>query len=263
MAIATLKPTATAAAAALKLSSDPEAEALRQDVLRIFADASSNSERSLQRAIGPSETGHPCPRNIAHKLAGTPHSSGMGLDPLPSILGTAAHAWAAEALERENAKTPGRFIIEHRVEVAPAYLHFPPLTGSGDGFDTWRGTVLDWKWLGTTQWREYTTGYVSEQYRAQTHQYGLGFQRLGYDVKRVALVIIPRNKSLRETFVWSEPYDPAIANATVERLRQIQMVMAAGYRPNDINPRPGGGCYFCPFKGRESGGLCESHGKAA
>jgi hypothetical protein len=262
MAIAMLTPTAVAARTTEKLSSDADAEALRQDVLRIFRDAANNSDRNLQRAIGPSETGHPCARNIAHKLAGTPETDSKHLDPLPSILGTAAHAWAAEALERENRRTPGRFIIEHRVTVAPAYLHFPPLTGSGDGFDTWTGTVLDWKWLGTTQWREYLNGYVSAQYREQTHQYGLGFANLGYDVKRVALVIIPRNKSLRDTFVWSEAWDSAVAHATVARLRQIQLVIAAGHRPNDIRATPGGGCYFCPFKGGEDKGLCGQSGKA-
>jgi hypothetical protein len=56
----------------------------------------------------------------------------------------------------------------------------------------------------------------------QAHLYGRGFALLGKPVKNVALAFMPREGSLRDIFVWTEPYDEAIALQALERFRTIR-----------------------------------------
>lgn len=231
-------------------SNGPESEALRLKIIKMVTDASNGAARSLQKAIGPSEIGHPCTRQVAFKVAGIPKNPSW-LDPMPSILGTAFHAWMEANLPRDE------WIPERRVHVTDT------LSGHSDAYHIPTRTVVDWKLLGNTAHRDYSGGYMSSQYRVQGHSYGLGFANAGYPVDRVALAIFGRAKTLQDLYVWSEPWDPAVAQRAVARLGIVeQYVAATGAGPGNrapllaIEPTVGDTCYFCPFKGQATNGLC-------
>ncbi|WP_232524345.1 hypothetical protein [Nocardiopsis gilva] len=86
-------------------------EGIKRTLTDVIMAASANAPRSRQRRIGPSEVGDPCPRRLAYKLLDWPTVNDGG-DPWPSIVGTATHAWLADALLLHNDKEPGRFLIE-------------------------------------------------------------------------------------------------------------------------------------------------------
>jgi hypothetical protein len=234
-------------------SNGPESEAMRLRIIKLVTDASHGAARNLQKEIGPSEYGHPCTRQIAFKVAGIPKNPDW-LDPLPSIIGTAMHSWMETALLPLN-----DWIPERKVHVTES------LFGHSDAYHVPTRTVVDWKFLGNTQHREYASGYVSSQYRVQAHSYGLGFFNAGFPVDRVALAIFSRSKTLQDLYVWSEPWDRAVAQHAVDRLQTVrQYVAVTGAGPLNrtpilqIKPTSGDTCYFCPFKGTSQQGLCEA-----
>ena len=224
-----------------------------------------NHPRSLQRAIGPSEIGAPCARQIAAKVVGAP-AVNPGSDPLPAWLGTAGHAKLEEAFAADNARilaTPtgldsrvvtdpvtgedaGRWITERRVEVAPG------LAGTCDAYDRWTGTVIDHKFVGASSATTYRKQGPPEHYRVQAHLYGLGYRNAGYPVNRVAIWFIPRASTLAKAWVWSEPFDADVALKAVERLDHITTaVEGLSARENHaalaLIPSAPGNCRFCPF----------------
>jgi hypothetical protein len=231
-------------------ASDPQAEALRQRIIKFMIEASNNSERSLQKAIGPSEIGHPCPRNVAYKVAGvTPNPS--HLDPLPSILGVGFHAWM------ENNLPPG-WLPESKVQVTPT------LSGHSDAYEQMSRTVVDWKMLGRTTHQKWLAGEVKTVYRVQAHAYGLGFMNAGIPVERVAVAAFCKSKPLSDMYLWSEPWNPELAMKSLNRLAQIRTYVGAS-GASDANRAPilrigsyaCDDCFFCEFKGSPLQGLCD------
>lgn len=244
------KPVNVKARVGVTNSNGPESAALRLKIIKMVTDAGNGAARSLQKAIGPSEIGHPCTRQVAFKVAGVPKNPNW-LDPMPSILGTAFHAWMEENLPRSE------WIPEQKVYVTQT------LTGHSDAYHIPTRTVVDWKLLGNTAHRDYSGGYMSTQYRVQAHSYGMGFVNAGYPVDRVAVAIFGRSKTLQDLYVWSERWDPAIAQRAVDRLQIVRNYVAAtGASEHNrapllaIEPTSGDTCYFCPYKGQAQGGLC-------
>ena len=227
-------------------ASKPDETGLRDLIIDNIRYAADNAPRSLQRHIGPSQVGTPCDRQLAYRLEGTPESRSF-MDPWPSIVGTAVHAWLADAMETHNQLLiskglPARWHLEKRVDVGFG------LTGSCDCFDEVTGTVLDWKILGNTQYTKYVKEGPSEEYRVQAHCYALGYARAGFDVKRVAIGFFGRAKTLNDLYIWSEPFDPNIAIAALARLKETNEKLAAGMTPLEFPASPGAVCFFCPFK---------------
>lgn len=233
----------------------PDPTGLRSTLIRAIQDASANTPRSLQRTVGPSEIGTPCVRQLAFKLDRTEPARSVDHDPLPSILGTAFHTWAAEAMDRQNqllveaGKKP-RWLIEQRVRVGPG------MAGSADLFDTETGCVLDWKALGNTTYTQYVNEGPSRSYRVQAHCYGAGFVNAGYTVNRVAIVLLGRAKRLSDMHIWSEPFDPQIAADALERAGTVATLLENGVEPMRFPSTPGGACHYCQFKGRVEDGYC-------
>ena len=161
-------------------------------------------------------------------------------------MGTAVHAWLADEFSGT-----ARWLVESKVDVGD--LNGVPITGSSDLFDLSTGTVVDWKVVGVQTLRAVKSGGPSEQYRAQAHLYGRGFQRAGHRVQRVAIAYLYRSAwPTPQMHLWTEPYDEALAVAPLERatavLRALDAVHAAG---GDVDayvtslPRAEG-CYSCP-----------------
>lgn len=115
---------------------------LRGVILETIRNHANNSERSLQKRIGPSQVGTPCHRRLAFEMSGLPETRDLN-DPLASILGTAFHTWLAECFAKANPAWPAPpiWLLENKVDVGFG------LRGSSDVFHIPTGTVLDWKGL--------------------------------------------------------------------------------------------------------------------
>ena len=232
-------------------STDAQAEALRQRIIHFVTEAGNGHSRNQQKAIGPSEIGHPCPRNVAYKLAGVTKNPSYR-DPFPSILGVAFHAWMEGNLPQDE------WIPERRVHVTDT------LAGTSDAYHIPTRTVVDWKLLGQTQHLQWLGGYTKEQYEVQADSYGLGFVNAGYPVDRVAIAVFCRARPLQDMFLWSRPWNPDNARRAIDRLEIIRTYVEAS-GANDSNRAPlmqvpavaGDSCYFCSYKGTSLQGLCD------
>lgn len=227
---------------------------LRSEIIHNIREYEASRPRSLQLAVGPSQVGTPCARELAYQVAKVDIARNIH-DPWPSIVGTATHAWLADAMEYANAEAlkrgaPQPWHIERKVDVGLG------LKGSCDAFHEPKKTVIDWKILGETQHRKYVSEGPSDGYRVQAHCYGLGYVRAGFQVERVAIGFFGRAKKLSDLYVWSEPFDMAVALRALKRLQTVQQLIGAGVEPQRIPATPGGQCYFCSWKGKAEDGFC-------
>jgi hypothetical protein len=112
-------------------------------------------------------------------------------------------------------------MIERKVCVGE--INGVPITGHADLYDRFTDTVIDHKTAGPTMLKNYKRKGAGEQYRAQFHLYGRGFARLGYPVKQVMGVFLPRQGDLDEAYVYGpKPYDEQVALDALRRLEEIQ-----------------------------------------
>lgn len=232
-----------------------DTEAIAAELKDIIRDAAANAPRSLQRQIGPSEVGTGCTQKLARKLLDWP-AVNPGGDPLPSIDGTAFHAWVAEAFERHNGQYGGaavaaRWLVETRLEIAPG------LAGSCDlgrlEVETNTLDVLDWKRSSPRVIAKYRKDGLPPEYQAQPHLYGMGFERLGYVVRNVALVFIPRGGRLEDMWIHTEPYSREKAQAALNRMESVRQALIAvdpETKPDmwSVFPAaPSHMCTYCPY----------------
>lgn len=240
----------SAAPAAVPVNGNTEwANGYASELREIIYYAARNSPRSLQVHLGPSELGVPCDRQVAGKLAGVPAVNYV-VDPWPSILGTAGHAWLADAFRAENARHGLRWVPENRVTPHPDHA------GTADLYDGREQAVVDWKILAWDKIESIATQGPSIQYKVQLLLYGLGYRKLGLPVRRVVLVALPRTKaSLRDMYVWDHELTPEddLVIEEVWKLTAIRQQWAIDIRAGraDLMSVPmtpdSDTCYFCPF----------------
>jgi hypothetical protein len=229
----------------LDLAGLPDIELL-DDLKDLIRHASDNAARSQQTSLGPSEIGHPCARKLAFGLMREPRTNPSG-DPLPSIFGTAMHAWLEDAVRTANEFIGReRWLTERKVTVREG------LSGTADLFDTDTGTVIDWKCPGTTRMREYKKNGPHETYRAQAHLYGRGYANDGYDVEHVAIAFLPRGGQLVGAHLWREPYDDAHVDTILGRVDSTTVLIEAldvEHHPEryQLIPATPDDCQFCPW----------------
>lgn len=210
----------------------------------IWADA--NRGRSLQTTIGPSELGSACMRRLAYSLADGPQANSTA-DPWFAIIGTAVHAWLAEAMNDYQINVLDRDPLTH-----PRWL-FEQLVWTGhplcpcghsDVYDLDLDAVIDWKIVGPTTMKKVLQRGPEEYYRIQAQTYGKGWRRAGRDVKQVVIVFLPRNAPLSQTHVWSEAFDESVADNALRRLEAID----AARKLIPIQRMPSAdGCTWCPY----------------
>ena len=194
---------------------DPYASRLREDITDIILWANRRSERSQQTELGASEVGVTCLRRLGYRIAGVPEVV-EDQDPWPAIVGTAVHTWLEDAVNRfEAVHQVGRWETEMTVHPSAS------VKGHTDAYDKEFFAVIDYKNPGTEAMREIRKGYVSQQYIDQVMLYALGHMRAGRRVDRVALIFFPRAGYLSGSYVWAAPYDQAIAEAALERVRKV------------------------------------------
>lgn len=229
----------------------PWASRYAAELRRVVVEQAGNSARTLQRHLGPSELGVPCDRQVVGKLAGLPVTNHV-VDPWPSIVGTAVHAWLAEAFMASNARLgQARWLAEQRVVPHPEH------SGTADLYDATEFAVVDHKVLGESSMAKVRSAAGPPiKYVIQLLLYGKGYRVLGLPVTRVALAAYPRAAaSLDGLYVWERatgPQDDALIDE-VFRLTDRRKAMAEEVRSGlttitDISTAPDDDeCFFCPF----------------
>lgn len=227
---------------------DEFSQALAERIGQFIVESDANSARSVQTAIGPSEVGEPCERQLSYRVLDWPETN-TDRDPIAAIIGTGFHMWMAEKFEARN--EGGRYRIEERVTVRDGLTEGAPLAGSSDLFDRLLALNYDWKLVGTSSHDKYRRKGPNAKYHAQAHLYGLGQENAGQAPDRVVIAFIARYHELK-VHVWSEPYDRQVALDALARLDRIRQrvadldVEANPDRWSQI-PTDGDGCRFCPW----------------
>jgi hypothetical protein len=238
----------------------PPPDPLRDSIVEMVRRRHEATPRHQQVELGPSEVGHPCMRKMAFGIMNVPRANAE-YDPLPSILGTAAHTWMESAARLDNERLGReRWLIETRVEVTPG------LSGSCDLFDKDTGTVIDYKFPGYTSFTKYLKD-PGPTYRHQTHLYGKGFERLGYEVNTVGIAFFPRTGTLTKMHLWREDYNPEIADAVLAK-RDAVLLMLDDFKveidPGRYQwfPTAPYDCIWCPWWRPEPKSPIQCDGKA-
>lgn len=234
------------------IARDPLSGQIKVELADIIRWNERNSPRSQQKALGPSELGTPCDRQLAYRIAGTP-TINMTNDPWPAIVGTSVHAWLETAINRyQEVNGDHGWLTELRVH--PDEL----VSGSSDLFHTKTGTVVDHKTAGADVMKKIRRGEdPPEGYVTQVHLYGLGHKRAGRVVRNVALVFYPRSGWLDDVYVWSAPYDEAKARAALDRMYAIGYQLIEHDIENNphrfqlIPATPGDACVWCDHFNRD------------
>lgn len=229
----------------------PWAAGYAHELRRVVTHAANNSPRNLQIHLGPSEIGTPCDRQVVGKLAGQPVTNHV-VDPWPSIVGTAVHAWLADAFTADNTRTGfTRWLAEQRVTPHPDHA------GTADLYDAAELAVVDHKVLGpSTLAKVRSAGGPPIKYVIQLMLYGKGYRLLGLPVRRIALAAYPRTAaSLTGLYVWEQasgpqddPFLDQVFAITDQRKAMAARVVAGQTSITDISTAPDADeCYFCPF----------------
>jgi hypothetical protein len=233
-------------------------EQLHDEIVAFIIARHTATPRHRQVALGPSEIGHPCPRKLAMAMTAT-HGVNPAWDPLPSIIGVAVHKWLESAAHLANAQLGRiRWLTEIKVRVNDW------LSGSADLYDIDTQTVIDYKVPGVNQF-SILKANMSPTYKVQAHLYGKGFHNMGFGVKTVAILLLPRGGQLSSSYMWSEPYNPVVADEAVARYERVEaMTQAFDVRNHPERfewiERDGYQCMFCPYFSPRPGGPTECPG---
>jgi hypothetical protein len=237
--------------------SSPWAQRYAKTLRNVFEHHAARAPRTLQQHLGPSELGVMCDRQVAGKMAALPATNHV-VDPWPSIVGTACHAWAADAFTADNTRYGYvRWLAEQRVTPHPDH------PGTADLYDSAELAVVDHKFLGESSLAKVRKN-PPRKYVVQLLLYGLGYINLGLPVTRVVLAAYPRTKaSLDDMYVWEHVTDYPGADGDLLALVFAQTAQRRAYADWLLEQRDPGAhlreipadtgedrdteCYFCPF----------------
>ncbi len=220
---------------------------LRESLIEIIQWADRNSTRSQQVALGCSEVGDPCDRKIAMTMAGLEHVN-FDQDPWAAIVGTSIHSWLEDAVGRYQ-----REFSDHAWMTELEVWATDWLPGHTDLYHRPTQTVLDLKNPSRSNYRTMRKNGEGPQYKVQKHLYGAGNIRAGRPVKRVGLILMPRDGSLEDMWVSTEPYSQAIVDESVARVERLaDDIERLGVLDNpslwsQIPAEPSRLCTYCPF----------------
>jgi hypothetical protein len=218
-------------------------DALTNRLAAVIRAASEGAPRSRQAWIGPSEVGNPCVRALSYKLLDWPKTNSFS-DPWPSVSGTAIHAWLANAFDFDKSVT---WLTETKVNIEAG------LSGTVDLFDVDNGIVIDHKTCGATSMKARKAGGPTEQQLVQVNLYGLGLERAGYTVNKVALAYYPLGGMLTGLHVWVGDYDRDKALEALKRLDMTKTMLGILDPEHDpakfllIPANPSNNCTYCPW----------------
>jgi len=211
----------------------------KADYFATIENAIATQPRTLQLEIGPSEIGMECEHCLAARLMGWPQERDAAWLP---FVGTSVHAQLEEIFQ------PPRWITETRVVVGS--ILGQQISGTSDLYDLEENVVVDHKIVGQSTLLKAKKG-PTPTYRRQAHLYGLGFFRLGFDVKKVVISYLPRNSPILRSGVWhEEEWDPSVALAALDRAERLaeKLMAFASVEERDAyitNLPRAQGCYSC------------------
>lgn len=220
---------------------------LKQQLTDIISWYDQENPRAKQQAIGPSEIGDLCDRRIGYRLANI-SAVNTAFDPWAGIVGTALHTWLEKAV---RAWCEAHGSSEWHTETTLYLNEF--VEGHADLYNSKFQSVIDWKSASKDVITYAKNHGPSAGYMIQTQLYGYMFEQAGQKVSRVALVFLPRAGWLRDMYVWSAPYDRAVAENALNRMygiaRQVVEldVLNQSHRWEQIDAHPGKGCGYCPW----------------
>jgi hypothetical protein len=232
-------------------ASDAWAERYGGELRGIVTRYAARMPRSVQKHLGPSELGHECDRQVVAKMSGSPVTNHVA-DPWASIMGTAGHAFVADAFDWDNKHNNYlRWLTEARVTPDPG---LDPHPGTADLYDTYSRCVIDHKFQGDSTRGRLKSKGPPRHYYVQLLLYRQGYLNLGLPVERVVIVSWPRTKStLDDMYVWSHvptPEDDQLVRdvlaATGFRQYLATLVQAGQFDLMDVPAVPEDNeCYFC------------------
>lgn len=217
---------------------------LLSDLTDVIKWTDSNSTRSVQKSIGPSELGSLCDRRIAYRLADAPEVNWWS-DPLPAIVGTAVHGWLEQAVTKFQAV---HFMDRWSTEIT--VKPDPLVTGHCDLYDRDYQAIIDWKTVSPTKLKAWKSEGPPEHYKDQVNLYGRGAVNAGLAVAKVVLVAVPRSGFLKDMQIWVDDYRPDRAQAALDRMYGIANTMIKAGDDlsfEDIGSAPGSECSYCPW----------------
>lgn len=248
--------------------SSPWSSRYAAEIRRVVLEHAARAPRTLQTHLGPSELGVACDRQVAGKMAALPATNHVA-DPWPSIVGTACHAWAAEAFQADNARRGVlRWVAEQKVTAHPEH------PGTADLYDAIEQAVVDHKFLGVSSLAKIRRITAAEpwaararlwprHYLVQLLLYGLGYHLMGLPVRRVVLAAYPRTAATLDGLyvadiefatadgqILPEVLDllQAVFADTARRKHQAEEIVAGRLGFLDVPATPDSdGCYFCSF----------------
>jgi hypothetical protein len=239
----------------------PPPDPLRDDLIDMIRQKAASNPRHLQRELGPSEVGHPCARKLALGLMQVPRCN-PEWDCLPSAYGVAMHTWLEHAAQMANERLGyERWITERRVEIRS------DLWGTCDLYDTQSATVIDWKNLGYTSFDVHVKD-PGVTYKHQVQLYGMGFSRLGYEVKQVAIALLPRTGTLTKMHLERMDYDESIGQRVLDRRDAVIEPIDTFDVENNPDryewfPKTPDACVFCPWWSPNPKSPIQCDGKAS
>ncbi len=196
--------------------------------------AAHTSPRSLQTAVGASEIGGLCARQVAYKAAGTP---GTNLrDPMRVLAGTGLHEALAGLFTRLDGGT-GRYLVEQHV----TYRGIP---GTVDLFDRRRHTVIDWKSALKSKLSDIKYNGPQAKYVTQVQTYGAGLAAQGERVDSVAIVYVCLDGELLDLRAFQFPFDQSKADEAIDRYEKIRSA-ALETGPGHVDANPTRLCPWC------------------
>lgn len=198
---------------------------IANNLIKTITLAKNQSERSLQKEVGPSEFGG-CKRKTWLRL-----NDGVITNPntlmLASVMGTAIHDYIQEAYRRVD-PWEERYLLEKE------WAH-GNLKGHIDLYDKQEKMVVDWKTTKKSNLRY----FPSKQQRWQVQLYGYLVQQNGMPVEKVVLVGIPRDGDERDIVYHEEDFNMDIVQEAFDWLDSIK---GAQY-----SPAPEKDASFCQF----------------
>lgn len=177
------------------MSEDFDPRALLIQGLRNFHNARG---RTQQVEIGPSSIGD-CRRKVYHQIKQTPETN-PETEILASVLGIFIHEGIEKVMRQEDSPfaESKKFLLEHETR----YNEMP---GHIDFFHKGFGVVVDWK---TSKMKNLKADQFPSQNNIwQAQNYGLMLSKEGYEVKKVAIVVIPRDGRMDQIAQWIGDYD--------------------------------------------------------
>lgn len=207
---------------------------LRKSLLR-------ETPRSSQRDLGPSSVGG-CKTQAWLQLQGQPVVNET--DKLLAAIGTAIHAYIAEALQGQSDCQP-----EIRLQA-------DGLRGTADLYSASERKITDWK---SASVAKLSRSWPSKSNKQQVMLYGHMARKSGMLVEWVEVVGIPRDGTTNDIRAWTAPYDQAVAD---EGLAWLAEVKAAETRP-EPSMDPARWCQpYCPFYDPSGFNGCEGKVKS-